>query len=228
MILNCGRWWRKIRIFLLYRHAIAAVISPIFWWRICRRLLRLSVDTQMLAGMVISGFVHQGELTREMGCVFARRSFPEVNSEDPTYRQWRVSSDYADAATSWLEHINTTNGCPRYRQASSFLLVIAVIVKQLGEGKLTAKANTARSRRKMHNRSIGLAFNMPREPDGTRWRAHLHRLRSAVAGNGNTDISIRIAGTGCHFCHFSPQNIVQEIEAAHENAQRHRQLSLSR
>ena len=27
MILNCGRWWRKIWIFLLYRHAIAAVIS---------------------------------------------------------------------------------------------------------------------------------------------------------------------------------------------------------
>ncbi len=31
MILNCGRWWRKIWIFLLYRHAIAAVISAIFF-----------------------------------------------------------------------------------------------------------------------------------------------------------------------------------------------------
>ena len=43
----------------------------------------------------------------------------------------------------------------------------------------------------MHNRSVGLAFNMPREPDGTRWRTIFTALRSAVAGNGNTDISIR-------------------------------------
>ena len=56
----------------------------------------------------------------------------------------------------------------------------------------------------MHNRSVGLAFNMPREPDGTRWRTIFTALRSAVAGNGNTDISIRtLYGTGCHFCcHF--------------------------
>ncbi len=34
-------------IFPLYRHAIAAVISPIFLVAICRRLLRLSVDANV-------------------------------------------------------------------------------------------------------------------------------------------------------------------------------------
>ncbi len=77
---ECGRWWRKIWIFLLYRHAIAALFRPYFWWRICRRLLRLSVE-QMLADDGYQWFVEQGGLTREMGGVFARRFFPEVTAK---------------------------------------------------------------------------------------------------------------------------------------------------
>ena len=72
--------------------------------------------TQMLADDGYQWFVEQGGLTRENGQRFREAILSRGNSEDleRLYRQWRGegSTDYADAATSWLEHINTTNGCP--------------------------------------------------------------------------------------------------------------------
>ncbi len=57
--------------------------------------------------------VEQGGLTRENGQRFREAILPEV-----TAKIWNACIDngavrlldYADAATSWLEHINTTNG----------------------------------------------------------------------------------------------------------------------
>lgn len=70
----------------------------------------------MLADDGYQWFVEQGGLTRENGQRFREAILSRGNSEDleRLYRQWRgkAPQNYADAATSWLEHINTTNGWP--------------------------------------------------------------------------------------------------------------------
>ncbi|SPW59155.1 dipeptidyl carboxypeptidase II [Escherichia coli] len=66
------------------------LFRPYFWWRICCRLLRLSV-TQMLADDGYQWFVEQGGLTRENGLRFREAILSRGNSEDleRLYRQWR-------------------------------------------------------------------------------------------------------------------------------------------
>ena len=61
MISNCGRWWQKIWIFPLYRHAIAAVISPIFLVADMPQVITLICGRKCWPMMVTSGLLSRAD-----------------------------------------------------------------------------------------------------------------------------------------------------------------------